>query len=42
MTIVSIYLLAALVVSMIANIALVSRLRAAKRREEAWTNERKW
>ena len=42
MTIVSISLLAALVVSMIANVALVSRLRAAKKREEAGKNERKW
>lgn len=42
MTIVSMALLAALVVSMIANVALVSRLRAAKRREENWKNERKW
>ena len=42
MTIVSIALLAALIVSTIANIVMVSRLRAAKRREEAWKNERKW
>lgn len=42
MTIVSISLLAALIVSTIANVALVSRLRAAKKREEAWKNERKW
>lgn len=42
MTIVSISLLAALIVSMIANIMMVSRLRAAKKREEAWKNERKW
>lgn len=42
MTVVSISLLAALVVSMIANIALVSRLRAAKKREVELKNERKW
>ena len=42
MTAVSMALLAALIVSMIANVALVSRLRAAKKREEAWKNERKW
>ena len=42
MTIVSMALLVALVVSMIANVALVSRLRAAKKREEAMRNERKW
>jgi hypothetical protein len=35
-------LLAALVVSTIANVALVSRLRAAKKREEKMRNERKW
>lgn len=42
MTAVSMALLAALIVSMIANVALVSKLRAAKRREEAWKNARKW
>jgi hypothetical protein len=42
MTIVSLSLLAALVVSMIANVALVSRLKAAKKREEDWKNARKW
>lgn len=42
MTIVSMALLAALVVSLIANVALVSRLRAAKRREEEMRNARKW
>lgn len=42
MTIVSISLLAALVVSMIANVALVGQLRAAKMREEARKNERHW
>lgn len=42
MTAVSIALLVALIVSTIANVALVSRLRAAKKREEAWKNERKW
>lgn len=42
MSAVSMALLAALVVSMIANIALVSRIRAAKKREEAGKNERKW
>lgn len=42
MTAVSMALLAALVVSMIANVALVSRLRAAKRREEDRKNERFW
>ena len=42
MTALSIALLAALVVSMIANVALVSRLRAAKRREEDRKSERKW
>lgn len=35
-------LLVALIVSTIANIALVSRLRAAKRREEDRKNERFW
>lgn len=42
MTIVSMALLAALVVSMIANVALVIRLRAAKKREEVLRRERKW
>lgn len=42
MTIVSMALLAALVVSMIANVDLTSRLRAAKRREEARDRERFW
>lgn len=42
MTIVSLSLLAALVVSMIANIVMVSRLRAAKKREEASRRERFW
>ncbi len=42
MTIVSMALLAALVVSMIANVALVSRLRAAKRREEDWKRGQFW
>lgn len=42
MTAVSMALLAALIVSTIANVALVSRLRAAEKREEAWKNERKW
>lgn len=42
MNVVSLVLLAALIVSMIANVALMSHLRAAKKREEAWTNERKW
>lgn len=42
MTSTSMALLAALIVSMIANVALVSRLLAAKKREEAWKNERKW
>lgn len=42
MTIVSMALLAALVVSMIANVALVSRLRAANKREEASRHERFW
>lgn len=42
MTVVSISLMAALVVSTIANIALVSRLRAVKQREEDWKNERYW
>ena len=42
MTAVSMALLAALIVSTIANVALVSRLKAAKRREEAWKRERFW
>lgn len=42
MTATSMALLVALVVSTIANVALVSRLRAAKRREEASRRERKW
>ena len=42
MTAVSMALLVALVVSMTANVALVSRLRAAKKREGDWKNERKW
>ena len=42
MTAVSIALLAALIVSTIANIALVGQLRTAKMREEAWKNERYW
>ena len=42
MTIVSMALLAALVVSTIANVALTSRLRAAKRREEAWKRGQFW
>ena len=42
MTATSMALLAALIVSMIANVALVSRLRAAKKREEDCKNERFW
>lgn len=42
MTATSMALLAALVVSMIANLALTSRLRAAKKREEASRHERFW
>ena len=42
MTIVSMALLAALVVSTIANVALVSRLREAKKREEEMLDARKW
>ena len=42
MTIVSMALLAALVVSTIANVALVSRLRAAKKREEDWKRGQFW
>ena len=41
-TVTSIFLLAALIVSTIANAALMSRLRAAKKREEAMRNERFW
>lgn len=42
MTAVSMALLAALIVSTIANVALVIRLRTAKRREEARDRERFW
>ena len=42
MTATSMALLAALVVSMIANVALVSRLRAAKKREEDWKRGQFW
>lgn len=42
MTDVSMALLVALVVSMTANVALVSRLRAAKKREEEMKHERFW
>ena len=42
MTATSIARLAALIVSTIANVALVNRLRAAKKKEEAWKNEQKW
>ena len=42
MTAVSMALLAALIVSMIANVALVSRLRAAKKMEEAWKRGQFW
>ena len=42
MTAVSLSLIAALIVSAIANVALVGRLRAAKRREEEMKHERKW
>ena len=42
MTATSMALLVTLVVSMIANVALVSRLMAAKRREEEMKHERKW
>ena len=42
MTATSMALLAALVVSMIANIVMVSRLRAAKKMEEEMKHERKW
>ena len=42
MTATSIALLASLIVSMIANVALVIRLRAAKKREEVLRHERFW
>ena len=42
MTAISISLLAVLIVSTIANVALVSRLRAAKKREEEMKHERFW
>ena len=42
MTAVSMTLLVALVVSMIANVALVWQLRTAKMREEERKHERKW
>ena len=42
MTATSMALLVTLVVSMIANVALVSRLRAAKKREEVLRHERFW
>ena len=42
MTATSIALLAALIVSMIANVALVGQLRTAKMREESSLHERKW
>lgn len=42
MTATSMALFVALVVSMIANVALVSRLMAAKKREEASRHERYW
>ena len=42
MTVTSMALLVALVVSTIANFALVSRLRAAKRREEEWKRGQFW
>ena len=42
MTATSMALLAALVVSMIANIVMVSRLMAAKKREEAWKRGQFW
>lgn len=42
MNTVSMALLVALIFSTIANVALVSRLRAAKRREEASRHERFW
>lgn len=42
MTAVSMALFVALIVSMIANVALVGQLRTAKRREEDWKNERFW
>lgn len=42
MTAVSMTLLAALIVSMIANVALVGQLKTAKMREEALKHERYW
>lgn len=42
MTATSMALFVALVVSLIANVALVSRLRAAKRREEDWKRGQFW
>lgn len=42
MTIVSLSMLAALIVSMIANVALTSRLKAAKKREEEWKRGQFW
>ena len=42
MTATSMALLAALIVSTIANVALVSRLLAAKKREEAWKRGQFW
>lgn len=41
-TIVSIVLAVALAVSLIVNVVLVSRLRAAEKKMEAWKNERYW
>lgn len=42
MTATSMALFVALIVSTIANVALTSRLRAAKKREEESRHERKW
>ncbi len=42
MTATSMALFVALVVSMIANVALVGQLRTAKMREEEMKHERKW
>jgi hypothetical protein len=42
MTATSMALLVSLVVSLIANVALVGQLRASKLREEASRHERKW
>lgn len=42
MTATSMALLAALIVSAIANVALVNRLRAAKKREDELKHERFW